>query len=211
MPLNTRLLRIEIANKGDRVIRPAIERAIKLDFKVKKEQFIEEFDAHPVTQELEAGPDALSSVPSIAATGGNLFSLLGFFKEQRPVTALRTYLKKSVKVGETRRGKIQGYRIVFETPVTVPTQEDVDAAMAANPDTVLEWTDRPFTSLIARGITGLPSYLFNLTKSNKGSFASSRSGPAVQASRPVRTGSTGPIRYIGDVLGYLKRLIGPKK
>lgn len=211
MPLNTRLLRIEIVNKGDRTIRPAIERAVKLDFKVKKEQFIDEFNAHPVTQELEAGPEALSSVLSIAATGGNLFSLLGFFKEQRPVTALRSYLTKSVKVGETRRGKLQGDRIVFETPVTVPTQEDVDAAMAANDQTVLEWTDRPFTSLIARGITGLPSYLFNLTKNNKESFAASRSGPAVETTQPVRTGSTGPIRYIGDVLGYLKRLIGPQK
>lgn len=211
MGLNVRLLRQQILEQSDRTVRPQIEKAVKLDFKVKKEQFIEYFDNHDVTKEIEAGPSAFSRIPSIAATGGNLFSLIGFYKEQNPITVLRSYLKKSVKIGETRRGVLKGNKMVFSTPVEIPTQEEINIAMASDPQASLEWTDRSFTGLLANGITGLPKYLYNLAKSNRGGFAASRSGPAIQTKNTLRNGSTGPIPYVSDVLGYLKRLITFKK
>ena len=207
MGVNVRLLRQEIVRQADRTIRPQVEKAVKLDFKVKREQFMEYFDQHDVTKELKAGPNARSRIPAIASTGGNLFSLLGFYAEQKPIIALRAFLKSQIKLGETRRGKLVGTRMVFETPVTLPTADDVDQFAGTDDQTTLEWTDRPFTSLIANGITGLPRYLFDLTRN----FAASRSGPAVQAKNTLRSGSTPGIPYIGDVLGYLKRLITFKK
>ena len=211
MGINIRLLREEIARQSDRTVRPLVEKAVKLDFKTKKEQFLDYFDSHPVTEEIKAGPEAFSSIPSISNAGGNLFSLIGWYKEQKPITSLRAFLKGGVQLGTTRRGQLKGDRMVFATPVTIPTADEVDTFAATDPQTALEWTDRSFTNLLANGVTGLPRYLFDLTKRNKGGFASSRSGPAIETTNRVRSGSTGPINYIGDVLGYLKRLISPQK
>lgn len=211
MSLNIRLFREEIVRQSDRTVRPQIEKMVKLDFKVKKEEFLDYFDASPVTQEIAEGPDAFSRIPSVAASEGNLFSFLGFFAEQKPIIALRKYLKDNVKLGQTRRGTLSGDRMTFSTPVELPTADEVDMAMATDPQSSLEWTNRSFTSLLANGIPGLPKYLFDLTRANKGSFAASRSGPAIQTKNNLRSGSTGPINYVGDVLGYLKRLISTKK
>lgn len=207
MGINVRLLRQEIVRQADRTVRPQVEKAVKLDFKVKREQFLEYFDQHDVTKELRDGPDAHSRIPAVASAGGNLFSLLGFYAEQKPVTALRAYLKKNVTLGDTRRGRLVGDHMVFETPVSLPSADEVNQFAATDDQTALEWTDRPFTSLIANGITGLPRYLFDLTRN----FTASRSGPAIQVKNTLRTGSTPPINYIGDVLGYLKRLITFRK
>lgn len=211
MSVNVRLLRQQIVAQADRTIKPQVEKAVKLDFKVKQAQFLEYFDQHDVTKEIKAGPNARSRVPALAATGGNLFSLLGFYAEQNPITALRAYLKKSVTLGDTRRGKLKGNKLVFETPVFLPTQQEVDTFAAADDQTNLEWTDRPFTNAIENGISGLPRYLFDKIRANTGGFAASRSGPAVQAKNTIRGGSTPGIAYISDVLGYLKRLITFKK
>lgn len=210
MGVNVRLMRQAIARQSDRTVRPQIEKAVKLDFKVKKEEWLDYFDTHAVTEEIKEGPEAFSRVPSVAGAGGNLFSLIGFYAEQNPISALRRFLKREVKVGETRRGRLSGDRMIFATPVSLPTIEEVDIAMATDPEAALEWTDRSFTSLLYNGITGLPRYLFDLTKKNRGGFAASRSGPAVQAKNTLRSGSTGPINYIGDILGYLKRSLSSK-
>jgi hypothetical protein len=211
MAVNVRLLRQQVAAQADRTIRPQVEKAIALDFKTKQRQFLEAFDNHDVTKELKAGPNARSRIPAIAATGGNLFSLLGFYAEQDPIGALRKYLKASVTLGKTRRGKLVGTKMVYETPVEIPTVEDIDTFVTSDPQTNLEWTDRPFTNAIANGISGLPKYLFDKIRANSGGLAASRSGPAVQTKNTLRSGSTPGIPYISDVLGYLKRLITFKK
>lgn len=202
MPVNVRLLRLEVAKQAEPQIRAQIDKIVKLDYKTKKEQFFEDFESHPVTQEIEEGPTALSSyIP-----GGNLFSLLGFYKEQKPVQALRDYLKRTIKVGDTRPGKRTGETITFETPVEMPTLGDIDQHLSGDPQSKLDWDERSFTQLIRRGISGLPYYLFSLVRDF--SKVPSRSGTAIQTKgSALRSGSVGPIKYVDELLARFRARI----
>lgn len=206
MPVNVRLLRLEVLKQAEPQIRDQIKDIVKLDFETKRDEFLDEFDRHPVTQEIENGPSAYSSDSEISSTGGNLFSLLGFFKEQRPITFLRQYLKRTIRLGNVRPGKSQGDHLLYETPVEMPTLGDIDNYTATDPETRLEWDGRGFTQLIRNGITGLPRYLFSLVKDF--SRIPSRSGPAIQVKNsPIHQGSVGPIKYVDELLANLRARI----
>lgn len=202
MAIQVRLLRQHIAAQAGKAIASRANAAARLDFDTKKKEFLDEFDAHPVTQEIEAGPHADSSFIS-TNNGGNLFSLLGFYQEQRPIPELRDYLDEHIKL-DTNQKKItvQGERILVETPVSIPTVAEVDAAMAANQETHLEWTDRPFTSLISKGITGFGHYVAGMFD------PPSRSGGGYEVKKDQgRSSSLRPIPYVGALLKDLKSII----
>lgn len=202
MPLNERLLRLAVLKQGEKVLVRQVRPLVELDFDAKKDQFMQEFEQHPVTQEIAEGPDALSRITQLAMAGGNLFSFLGFKRSQKPIDALRTFFDRNIRLGRTRAGRLQGNKVIFNTPIDLPTVAEVDEFAARNSDTRLEWTSRPFTSALSRGVAGFGQYLFNIAKG----FPSSRSGPAVQVKGKLRGGSVGPIPYIGPLVANLKRL-----
>lgn len=211
MPLNQRLLRFAITKEPQvkRVLIAKVRPYIELDYDTKKDQFLEAFDKHPVTQELEEGPKAFSRIPALAEAEGNLFSLLGFFKSQRPVKALRKILKDNITLGKTKAGVVKGNKVTFVTPVKFPTIAEVDQEVAQDGKSKLDWTQRPFTDLIARGISGLPNYLFDLTRG--WDYPPSRSGTAVQThGKALRGGSVGKIDYVNELLGVFKALFARK-
>lgn len=212
MPLNERLLRTIVAKQAERVLVRQVRPLVKLDFESKKKQFFREFDADSVTEEISGGPEAYSQIGEVAAAGGNLFSLLGFYAEQKPIDVLREYLHDNIVLYKTGAGKVVGDRVIFETEVIAPTESEVNSAMAANPDSQVgdEWTGRAFTDLLARGVTGLPNYLFDLTRDF--THIPSRSGPAVQTKgKQIRDANVRPIPYIERLLGVLGRIISPRK
>jgi len=211
MPLDQRLLRIAVARQAERVLVKQVRPFIKLDFETKKEQFMAAFDEDPVTQEIEAGPEAMSHISELANTGGNLFSLLGFYLEQHPIQDLREYLENNVVLYKTRAGKMKGDKVVFDTDVLAPSEDEINAWMSGDPDTALEWTGRSFTELLAKGVSGLPNYLFDLTRDF--SEVPSRSGPAIQTKGNLRKGASKlkPIPYIRGVLNTLTRIVTPRK
>ncbi len=210
MPLNQRLLRLAVANQaGTKLIRE-VRPFVELDFDSKKEQMMEAFEQHPVTQELEEGPTAFSRFESLRNAGGNLFSMLGFFESQSPAQAVREVLDENTVLGSTKKGVLKGKKLIFSTPVKFPTVEEVDKKVAENENGKLDWTNRPFTDLISQGISGLPNYLFDLTKD--WSYPPSRSGTAIQTKgKPLRGGSVGKIPYVSDILGVFKRLLSGKR
>jgi hypothetical protein len=98
-------------------------------------------------------------------------------------------------------------QVIFNTPIDLPTVTEVDEFSARDGDTRLEWTSRPFTSALSRGVAGFGQYLFNIAKG----FSSSRSGPAVQVKGKLRGGSVGPISYMGPLIANLKRLFASRR
>lgn len=209
MALDQRLLRIAVMKQAQPVLIKQVRPFIKLDFETKKEQFMQAFEENPVTQEIEAGPGAMSQQPELAATGGNLFSLLGFYKEQNPIASLREYLRDNVVLYKTRAGRMKGTQVVFETDVLAPSEDEVNSVMANSSETSLEWTGRSFTELLARGVSGMPSYLFDLTRDF--SRVPSRSGPAIQTKGNLRSTQLGAIPYVRGVLSTLTRIVSPRK
>ncbi len=165
------------------------------------------FDEDTITQELEAGPEALSQIPGLAHAGGNLYSFLGFNAGEEPTQAIREYFEEGITLGKTRAGVPHGDQVTFKTPVKFPTVADVDKVAGSN--NPLDWIARPWTDLLSRGegIPGLPNYLFDLVKN----FPNSRSGPAVQATKSLRAGDLGQVPYISRLLGVLKALLSQNK
>lgn len=211
MPLNERVLRTVVAQQAARILISQIRPIVKLDFEAKKEQFLREFDADPVSQEISDGPEAYSRIPALAQAGGNLFSLLGFYAEQKPIEALREYLHDNIVLYRTHAGKVVGDHIVFETEVIAPTEEDINEVVANNDEMKVgdEWSDRSFTDLLDGGLTGLPKYLFDLTRDF--TRIPSRSGPAIQVKNNLRDAEMPRIPYIKRLLGVLGRLISPHR
>lgn len=202
MPLNKRFLRTVVFKQAEPILRRKVAEIAELQFDVKKEQFLEAFDEHPVTKELEAGPEALSHIPELAQAEGNLYSFLGFEEGEEPAGKLREYLDENTKLGRTGKGAITGDKITFRTPVTFPTVESTNQAMQE--EAPLEWTSRSFTEMISSRIPGLPNYLFRLAPRLK----SSRSGTAIQThGKALRGGSFKGTPYVGQLITYFKRLL----
>jgi len=73
----------------------------KIDTLVQKEKqkLIAEFNAHPVTKEIEAGPTASNSSGTLGGYG-NLFSFIGFRSGSQPVAPLRELISTVVKTNQ---------------------------------------------------------------------------------------------------------------
>jgi hypothetical protein len=208
MPLNSRLLRVAVTKGAEKFVAAEGRKLAELDFETKKEQFLDAFDTHPVTKELEGGPTAMSSIPAIAEAEGNLFSFLGFYKGEKPAAELRSYLDKSIRL-QRGRTEIKGNKIIYTSKVVFPTVEEVDQEMARR--LPLDWVSRAFTQLISKGIPGLPNFLFRESPPFK-SPKPSRSSTAIQTKgTALRGGSFGGVPYIGDLLKTLKALFASRR
>ncbi len=201
--INIRLLRQTIAAQGAKQIANLANNAIRLNFETKKREFLEAFDEHPVTEELNAASED-PTVQSAYVPRGNLFSVLGFNEGEKPAFVLRDYLNKSINIKVSqKRTKVVGDQIVIETPVEFPTLNEVNDQMALK--TPLEWTDRSWTDLLQRGITGFGQFVSGIFASPK----PSRSGGGLQhpAKDKQLSGSVGPIKYVNELLANFKNLI----
>lgn len=80
-------------------------RQAKLNVRLAKEELLEEFDNHVVTQELEEGPTASNISGTLeglsSSHGGNLFSFLGFFEGDKPTKTIREALKRKIDILNT--------------------------------------------------------------------------------------------------------------
>lgn len=208
MALDELALRTVVAKQASRILVKTIRPLVKLDFEQKKEQFLEAFDSDPVSEEIAAGPFAYSQVPALAQAGGNLFSLLGFHAEQKPIESLREFLQDNIVLYKTSAGRVEGDRIVFETTVLGPTEGEINSVAASDPEMKVDWSSESFTSLLDGGIAGLPQYLFDLTRDF--SQIPSRSGPAIQTKNDLRDAEMPSIDYVRRLLRVLKRTMTPR-
>lgn len=203
MAVNTRLLRLEI-EKQSNVVFSKIKPQIQKKFNESKKQLLKNFDEHPVTIEIQNGPDASSEFVSTAA-GGNLFSLIGFDAGDDPTEALREFLEEGItlEIGDYRK-RVNNRGITWEVPVVIVTQEEIaEEVSSANP---LEWTSKGWTMLIEKGIPWFAHYLFDNTRT----FKNSHSGTAIQVKSSISEGRTTPFKgipYISEILKKFKNSI----
>lgn len=113
-----------------------------------KRAMMREFDRHPVTQELEAGPTAVNFSGTLGGYG-NLFSFIGFPAGSEPTEALRQLLA-SVEFKQTQfRNRMWYFR------VGIPSRADVEHV------TPMPWEGGNSWAIgIERGISGLSHYMY---------------------------------------------------
>lgn len=210
MSVNYRVLRIELARQSPKVIAKA-EPVLERRFDENKDVFLAAFDAHPVTKEIRGGPTVQESILGY----GNLFSFLGFERDEKPVTPLRAWLKQAIRRDGRPKVAVEGGVIVLRQNVSVPTLDDVNAA--ANEKNPLDsWAGgRAWTDLIEKGIPGFARFLSIYGGKNRRKHMDdppSRSGTAIQVkTKNLREGRPGPISYLSGLLAAFKASISSNR
>ena len=127
-----------------------------------KRTMLAEFDRHPITQEILAGPSA----PNISDTlggYGNLFSFLGFYEGERPTEELRQLLDTATTFEQTICRNNVWY---FKTHL--PTKDMIEAA------TPMAWErGNSWAYAVETFISGLSHYMYKR-------WGGSRSGMGLQ-------------------------------
>ena len=165
------------------------KKAIKKEFEDIHKQFLDNFDSHPVTQEIEGGLFATNISKTLGGLG-NLFTYIGFDSGSDPIKPLRQLLKTYEIQYHSRKNYLY-------VKVEVPTKAEVFAV------TPMPWaTGRSWARGIEMGISGLGQYL---VKSNR--MGRSRSGYAIETQARVRGGRFSNRSYISSLLkDYYKNI-----
>jgi|LakMenE01Jun11ns_1017448.scaffolds.fasta_scaffold9958326_4 hypothetical protein len=147
----------------------------------KKNEFISEFDNHPVTQEIENG-NSSSNISGTLGGYGNLFSFIGFKIGDNPILNVRNLLK-NIRV--IKKITIRNKMISFD--VYVPTLDDF-----AN-KTKMPWqAGRSWLIDMEKYISGIGSYLYK--KYDKG-----RSKTGLQSNFDYSSRSFQGVRYFSTM------------
>lgn len=153
-----------------------------------KQEIIEEFENHPVTQEIDAGIES-TNISNTLNGITNLYSFIGFENGDRPLEPIREELKKiNLKYTINSKGEL-----IFN--VEFPTAKDIFKV------TPMPWAaGRSWAQGIEIGISGLGYYL----KKTK----NSRSGLGIQSETQVRSGARfRNTKYISQLINsYTKKI-----
>jgi len=179
-------------------VKPKLEK----QFQKRKNEMLEAFDEHPVTQELEGGENGGIGLVE-TAHGGNLFSLLGFNAGNHPAENLRKILESNILLkSNLAKAKKTKNRVLFEVPVEIPTMETIGKKASAK-NSLSRWTTKSWIDLVENGIPWFAHYLFKDGKKiNK-----SASGTAIEVKAEIEQGRTTPfngIPYISQILRDFK-------
>ena len=162
-----------------------VREVTELKLKKEKEILLQDFESHPVTQEIMSGPDSQNLSRTLAGYG-NLFTFIGFSEGSNPVSPVRRMLSQMVKIREIR--KASGNKVKMNIKVQIPDIEDFrDVAP-------MPWeSGRSWVEGIERGISGFSYYLNTATQS-------SRSGRGIQAEKRIRIMAFKNVKYMSEII-----------
>lgn len=157
-----------------------------------KQELIQEFNQHPVTIEIAAGPKASNSSGTLG-NKGNLFSFLGFDEGSNPIEPIKNLLQK-IELSASKP-KVSGGKMQFK--VNMPDSNEFENASK------MPWeSGRSWLYDIERTISGLSQYLY-------GQFKKSRSGTGIQVENNVTSKTFVPVKYFGTMIDkFTKKLKG---
>lgn len=162
-----------------------------------KDDLLDSFDSHPVTQELLQNP---SQEGSALVSHGSLSSFIGFEDASLEVGKLREFIREKTQLGSVNDVTIRETRnsVNLEFPVFYPSKQEIDE-VTPTPD---NWSSKSWTSLISEGIGNAANYVFRSL-----GLPNSRSGFGLQIKSPRKKGgSFRPMPYINEILQNFKKL-----
>jgi hypothetical protein len=195
MPRYTKILNTKAMNKisKDSTVRQQVYRKSKRIFDLRKQKMLEDFKNHPVTREIEDGPEA-SNISNTIFGKGNLYSFIGFRDGERPADRVYSLLDAGTKLSAIKpRVQKVGNRLYMGFRVKVPSEGEL-ARVSRMP-----WEPGSWLFKIERGISGLGYYIYEKY------IKSSRSGTGAQAGGKVRPGSYKATKYMSAILRTFKR------
>jgi len=154
-------------------VRRACLNAVNKKVQLAKNQLILEFSSHPVSNEIQSGPNTSNSSGTLNGYG-NLFSFIGFAAGQNPVDQWVNFLKRHIVLKETQRSdaKTDSFTVSFE----IPNISNIELVNYAS----MPWEPgRSWIMGIEKGISGFSNYI---------SKSMGRSGGGIQSKYNVRGG-----------------------
>ena len=165
-----------------------------------KQDFIEEFDEHPVTQELN--PENYDKEGSALVDHGNLLTFIGFDEGSDPAGELKKYLVENIQMAPEPKISDNGKnKIFYDFKVSMPSMTQIDKEKQfETPD---NWRSTSWVSIIENGVSNAVYYVFAKSEETAAKFrkAGSRSGWGLQ--RPTKRadgGSFTPKKYISELI-----------
>jgi len=156
-----------------------------------KQNMMQEFNSHPITQEIEGGTQA-SNMSGTLGGYGNLFSFMGFSSSDKPIESIRRFLQSFVKIKnqKTRRTNT----LTKDFSVSVPTLNDFGFAK-------MPWESG--NSWIKSVEKGMSSFSYYMHKAHQ----ASRAGVGIQIDNRLRGKSSIARKYMSTILNnFSKRL-----
>lgn len=101
-----------------------VDKKVQAGVEEAKSNFIEQFEEHPITKEIQEGPEASNSSGTLNGQG-NLFSFIGFERGSNPITPVSNFLKNAFQVKKLKT-EIGRSKIVINYKVSYPTQKELE-------------------------------------------------------------------------------------
>lgn len=185
--VNKKRIQKEIFN--NRAVKKMVRDIVQKEVEKEKALFRQDFESHPVTQELDGGENA-SNVSGTLGGYGNLFSFLGFNQGANPTTPVKLLIQK-IRLDSNIQATANGFRV----RVNIPSKDDFGAVSRLPFEGGRSWLLD-----IERGISGLGAYLY-------GRFVGSRSGTGIQSKYNYTNKRFRNVTYFsGMYTKFLKRL-----
>lgn len=163
-----------------KLLQPNIEDAVTQRVEELKQQMMDEFMNHPVTEEIMNGYNATNTSNTLNGQG-NLFSFIGFESDDAPIIPIIEVLEKiSVSFGRVTANSVIAN-------ISLPSAKDVFAV------TPMPWASgRSWAKGIESGISGIGFYIQK--------YGQGRSEGGFQAQSKVRSGRFKNTPYISALL-----------
>ena len=185
--VNRRGLEKEIAPKIRGFVMPLVRQRVQRAIERAREQLIEDFAHHLITQEVKAGPKA-TNISNTLGGYGNLFSYIGFEEGSDPIPPIKKYLSRALRLERITTG--QGFGFIVK--IALPNKDEVEALSP------VPWAPgRSWVDAMERGLSGLGQYLKVATDAG-------RSGGAIQTTVDLRAGSFQRQAYLSPMLAALE-------
>jgi hypothetical protein len=188
--INKKLIQKEIFN--NRAVKKMVRDIVQEEVEKEKALFQQDFESHPVTQELDGGEDA-SNISGTLGGYGNLFSFLGFNQGANPTAPVK-FLIQRISLDSNIQATGNGFRV----KVNVPSKDEFGAVSRLPFEGGRSWLLD-----IERGISGLGAYLY-------GRFAGSRSGTGIQSKYKYSNKRFQNVKYFSGMYTKFLRRLGAK-
>lgn len=188
--INTKRIRKEIFN--NRTVKRKVLEMVQVEVAKEKALFQQNFESHPVTQEIEGGENA-SNVSGTLGGYGNLFSFIGFNQGSNPTGPVK-FLIQSISLSKNVRVNNAG----FQLKINIPSKKQFGDVSK------MPWEGgRSWLLDIERGISGLGAFLY-------GRFLGSRSGGGIQKKYNYSNKRFRNVKYFSEMYTKFIRRIGAR-
>lgn len=168
-----------------------VDNAVQLKFDKIKESALKEFDAHPITEEIQAGPTAENTSNTLGGYG-NLFSFIGFSRASNPIGSLRSVIDKTISIKLVKGSQNDGKRKVkYKLKVSLPSNDDISSASP------MPWEGGSWVEGVENGMSNFSFYMYKR-------FGDGRSGYGFQADHELRRAIFSPKAYITEILNNFR-------